>query len=210
MKEQRKKVTDQKLLTANEMTNVKDISKGIIYTKDGYLIKYLRLYAINIDLLSNAEKVSKCNTLTGAFKGEKNNFSILSIPRTVDMEEYINFLQTKYDEEMENANRKMLLSVMINDSTKNILSGSNFEHQYYFQIWEKEKYDGNIGQVEALLEKRMHDFESRYATIQNHTKILDDTELLRLCNLFGNSNTALFETYENNNQYTPIPWIKGR
>lgn len=199
----------QKKLTANELTNVADISNDVIYTKDGYLIKIMRLYSINISLLSVAERKSKSDTLTGEFKGESNDFTILSIPRTVDMDDYLDYLSNKNEEEMSNPMRKMILKEMVNEATRKIMSGANFEHQHFLMIWEKEKIDGNYGYVEAELEKRMRDFENRYATIQNQTKVLNDTELLRLCNLFGNSNTALFETYESNNQYTPIPWIKG-
>lgn len=200
---------EERILTANEETNVKDINKGIIYTKDGCLIRLLRLYSINIDLLSEMEKESRCNILTGEFKGEKEPFSILCLPRTVDMEVYINSLTNMYDEEIFNPKRKMLLSEMIGEATRKVMSGSNYEHQFFLLVWAQEEKDGKAGQAEAQLEDRIRMFENRYQSVQIATGPLDDTELLRVCNLFANSNTALFESYEDGTQHIPMPWIRG-
>lgn len=200
---------EERLLTANEETNVKDICKGIIYTKDGYMIRILRLFSINIDLLSDMEKESRCNILTGEFKGEKQPFSILCLPRTVDMEVYINSLTNMYDEEIFNPKRKMLLNEMIGEATRKVMSGSNYEHQFFLMIWVKEEKDGKAGQQETLLEDRIRTFENRYQSVQIAANPLDDTELLRVCNLFANSNTALFESYEEGTQHISIPWMKG-
>lgn len=201
MKKNQKKL-ETKRITANEETNVRDIIKSTIYTKDGYLIRFLRLYTINVELLSDSERESMCGILTGAFKGEKEGFSILSIPRTVDMEEYINYLNSRHEEEIESPGRKKVLAEMMREATKKVLSGSNYEHQYFLEIWEPEG-----AMAEKKLEDRVFVMEQRYQSIQIPTSRLNDTELLKLCNLYTNSNTALIENYDDS--YTPIiPWIK--
>lgn len=161
---------------------------------------------VNIDLLSETEKINTCETLTANFKGEKQPFSILCIPRTVDMEVYLTSLSNRFDEEILNPKKKMLLNEMISEASRKIMSGSNFEHQFYIQVWENA--DAGSEKNEQEVKERLKIFGRRYESVQQKTKTLDDTELLKLCNLFGNSNNAVFETYEPNNNYIPIPRIK--
>lgn len=40
---------NERKMTANEFTNVKDIKKIYLYTKDGYVFCYLRIYSFNLD-----------------------------------------------------------------------------------------------------------------------------------------------------------------
>lgn len=198
----KKAVIDVKKQTANDIVDVKDIKNGILYTKSGFMIGYLRLYPINIDLLSDTEIHSLCNTLTGEFKSEKECFSILSIPRTVDMEEYLNFLSTKFDEELDSMIKKKLLNVMIREASQKVMSGENFEHQYYVKVWMRDE-EGN----ERKLKERLSFFENYYQSIQNECKILTDVEIIKLCNLYSNSNSAVFESYDDAD-YVPMPFIK--
>lgn len=199
---------NKKLLTANEITDVKDIKNNLLYTKSGYTIGYLRLFSINIDLLSEDEIESICNILTSQFKAEKERFTIFSIPRTVDMEFYLNSLADIHDEEIDNPYRKMILQEMIVDASKMITNGKNFEHQFYLKVWAK--YNENVSGTEEIIEERLRYIGNYYGSVQNETKRLDDVEILRLCNLFANSNTAIMESYEENNTYIPIPMITRR
>jgi len=199
---------NKKLLTANEITDVKDINNNFLYTKSGYAIGYLRLFPINIDLLSEDEIESMCNILTSQFKGEKERFTILSIPRTVDMEIYLNTLADIYEQEIDNPYRKMILKEMIIDASKTVTNGKNFEHQFYIKVWAK--YNDNVSGTEEINEERLRYISNYYGSVQNETKRLDDTEILKLCNLFANSNTAVLENYEENNNYIPIPMITRR
>lgn len=198
-----KEKIDPKKETANEYTDVRDINKNVLYTKSGNMLGYLRLYPYNIDLLSKNEKASICNSLTAEMKPETDPFTVYSIPRTVDMDEYINFLITAYDNEMSNGKRKMLLNAMINDATDTVMNGQNFEHQFFIKAWEK----SDKKNARANMEERLNDFNKRFGSVQNETKRLDDIEILKLCNLFGNSNTAAFENYDENIYYTPVPTI---
>lgn len=196
-------INDNESKKTNDLTNVADVRKNILYTKDGYSFGFLRLYPINIDLLSNREIESKYNVLTASFKSENQPFTILSIPRTVDLEKYLDYLNEKYENEITNLKRRMILGYMINSATDKIMSDTNYEHQFYIKIWEKtdEKSDQKIAE-------RLQDFESRYNTIQNKTQRLNDIDIIKLCNLYANSNTASMESYDENTQYTPIPKIK--
>ena len=43
-------------MTANEFTGVKDIRGCFLYRTDGYIMSYLRVYFLNLDLLSEADR----------------------------------------------------------------------------------------------------------------------------------------------------------
>ena len=69
----RKKVeitADQK--SANEFTNVKDIRGRYLYTLDGYIICFIRLNPISIDLYSKSEKQTLMKLLT-AYHGRTDD-----------------------------------------------------------------------------------------------------------------------------------------
>lgn len=200
-------IKKERELTANEFTDVKDVKSNLLYTKSGYVIGYLRLFTINIDLLSKNELDAMTNTLAANFKSEKEQFSYLIIPRTVDMDIYITSLSNLYDEEISNVVRKKLLNEMITQASMKIMSGSNFEHQIYLRVWEK--YNANAIGSENRIFERLDNFQNRFMSISNNSIILDDKEILKLCNLFGNSNQAVFESIENTN-YIPIPMINRR
>lgn len=200
----KKEVVEKKVQTARNIVNVKDIKSDLLYTKDGNLMGYLRLYPINIDLMSDTEKKTLCNTLTAEFKAEKTGFSITCIPRTVDMEEYLNFLSMKQEEEIESLERRKLLAVMIREASNKIMSGENFEHQYYIKLWIPNN-EGN----DRKLKERLISFESYYQAIQNECRQVNDVEIIKLCNLYCNSSSAVFETYEDID-YTPLSFIRGK
>lgn len=198
----KKEVLDVKKQTANDITDVKDIRNNVLYTKSGYIIGFQRLYPINIELLTDSEIENLCNTLTAEFKAEKEEFSLLCIPRTVDMEEYLNFLSLKYEEEMESVVKKKLLNVMIRDASQKIMNGENFEHQYYIRVWIPFE-EGR----ERQIKERLNDIEGYYQSIQNDSKSLTDVDIIKLCNLYSNSNSAVFEDYDDAD-YAAIPFIK--
>lgn len=61
-------------MTANEFTNVKDVRDCFLYTKDGYIMTYLRIYPINISLMSLEEKKAKTQVLTASFENDRKDF----------------------------------------------------------------------------------------------------------------------------------------
>jgi hypothetical protein len=190
-------------VTANDFVDVRDISRNLLITKSGYKIGFLRLFPINIDLLSNREKESLTDTITGEFKSEKNPFIIYSIPRTIDMDAYLSFLGDCYDREITNAKRKMLLNIMINEANEKALSGKNCEHQFYIKVWEK----ADIKDCDKRIEERLYDLSNRFNSINNANRRIDDIEIIKLCNLFANSSTASFESFSEEDIYTHFPLL---
>ena len=75
----------------NEFLNIKDIPKrkNYLITLDGQIILFLKVYPINIDLLSEEELEAKMDSMTIDFANEQQPYKILVIPRTVDISEHI-------------------------------------------------------------------------------------------------------------------------
>lgn len=179
-------------LTANELTDVKDIRRNYLYTKSGYIFGYIRIFPLDIALLSDTEIRSYSKTLTGSFKSIEHPFTFLSIPRTVDINDYVNYLNMKYDAEMEFPIKKKILSTMIHEAQNKIL-GDNFEHQYFIRVWMKYDESDNC---ESKIYNMLREMASRYEAIHVNTNILDASDILRLCNLYANSTTAALELDE--------------
>lgn len=199
MKQQKAKV-DQKIQTANDFIDVKEIKRNLLYTKSGYVIGYLKLLPINISLLNNKELRALNINITSKIKAEKDRFSFFVVPRSVDMDKYLNFLEEKIESEMTSINKRTLLNAMVRAATQKVSSGQNFEHQFYLAIREKEG-------KEAKLNERIREFENYYTAVGNQVDRVGDSEILKLCNLFTNGIATLEE--ENNLYYTELPSIKS-
>ena len=55
-KEKKKKLTAEQT-TAQEFTNVLNIQNNYLYTRDGYVIGYIKIIPVSVGLLSKREKV---------------------------------------------------------------------------------------------------------------------------------------------------------
>lgn len=198
--------TQEQKQTANEFTNVKDIKNSILYTKDNYILKYLRIFSYNIDLLSVVEKKSKTNILSKSFEGDRKDWVYVTYPREIDLDIYKNDLKDKYNQELNSLGRKRILKEMILEARELSSSGENYEHQHFIKIW---KYLGEHKEdSENALIIRMEEFKARYESIGIHTEILNDQEIIKMCNLFGNALQAPYINVGKNTIYDPITVIK--
>lgn len=208
MKQKNKEVTNPKEITANELTNVKDIKGHFLYTKDGYVIIYLRVYPYNLDLVSKVERGAKTEALAASFSSDKKNFDYLSIPRELDLDEYKNFLSKAYQEEQESKHslgRRGILRIMMKEAHMLSTSGENFEHQHFLKLW---AYLGsNPQESKHNLLERAEEFRQRYDMAGIKCTILEETDIIKMCNLFGNSIQAAHETYENAD-YIPLALLR--
>lgn len=198
-------MAEQKKMTANEFVNVRDITHGLIETKDGYLIGLLRVYPYNLDLVSDAERQAKTNTLAASFQNEKHDFAYLSYPREIDLDRYNHLLKQMYDSEIASLGRKKILENMIREAAALVLSGENYEHQHYFKIWKRIDVDKTRCSMEV--KTKLQDIKGRFSAVGIKTELLSDRELIRVCNLFANSQMATFE-YSDQDMYQMIPVVK--
>lgn len=194
-----------KKITANEFANVKDIKDIFLYTKDQFVIVYLRIHFYNIDLLSDSEKRSKSKVLVASFEGDRKDFAYITYPREIDLDAYKNNLKSKYSEEIINIGRKHLLQELIIEATEIASNGENYEHQHFIKLW---KFVGS-DKKESLneLKTRAEEFKVRYEMIGIPVDIIKEKEILKMCNLFGNSHQAPYINVGDNTIYDQMTKI---
>lgn len=177
--------------TANEFTNVKDVRGIFLYTKDNYIMAFLRVYALNINLLSQDEKRAKCQALTASFESDRKDFAYSAFPREIDLDVYKEDLKNLYNSELTDIGRRHLLAEMLIEANELATSGKNYEHQHYIKLWEP--VSGDKSNAETVLKNRAEEFKERYANAGIRTEILKDADILKLCNLYGNPTQASYE-----------------
>lgn len=196
---------DKNKISVNEYVNVKDIKKNFIYTKDNYIIGFLRIPFINIALLNKTVLDSRTNNMKAAWKGDKKRFNYISLPREIDLDQYKEFLNKKYKNELEHLGRRKIISLMSLEGTKLSTSGENFEHLQYAKLWEP--IGSNLKNAEDILTDRLIDYKQRYDLAGTSAEILNEKELTILCNLFKNAAQAAFDVVDSNLMWSNITMI---
>lgn len=179
-----------KVQTANEFVNVKDIQNRLLYTKDHYVFAYIRVPPVSRELMSETEQEIQIRNLSVALSTEQKPFKLLAISRPVNISDLIDDMTDAYLV-ADTPQQKELLKNDIDTVNGFALSGDVMERQFYFIIWEG-YYDG----VYVDLLKRAEDFCAKVASVQKDVKILEDHEIVQLCNLFANPGYAHFEQGE--------------
>lgn len=178
-------------ITANQYTNVKDIREQFLYTKNGYLMCYVKVHKFNIDLLKREERRGKSNQLASSFEGDKKGFVYVSYPREIDLDNYKNNIKEHYQNE-ENIGIRNILQILLENANQLSTSGENYEHQHFIKLW---SYIGRreLREVKQELLQRAVSFVKRYDAVGIRTEILNSAEIIKMCNLYGNAAQAPFD-----------------
>lgn len=176
----KKEKIDKKKQTAQDFVNVKDIKDKFLYTRDGKIISYIQINPIDINLLSKREKQSLARTLIAELTSERKTFKFIAVSRPVDisplLNEYQNIISTSKDIKQKELLRHEMYSV-----SNFALSGEVVERQFHIMIWED--YEEGI---ERDLLKRAIDFTSKLESSKIKCNILNQSKIVRLCNLVNN------------------------
>lgn len=167
-------------VTANEFVNVKDIRGNFLYTRDGLIMAYLRVMPISIDLFSKSEKKQIVRQLTANMSSVGYSFQLLAVSRPVD----ISPLLSELSDTLTNCGdlkQKELLRQEILEMSTFALSGDVVERQFYLLIWDKSEE----GVERGLLQKLKY-LEGYFLDVGIQTEILEQQEIVRLCNLINN------------------------
>lgn len=194
-------------ITANEFVNVKDIHDIFLYTKDNYILCYLRIFPYNLDLLSTEERRTLTNRLAAEFDGDRKNFDYCTLPRELDLDKYKNFLKQKRLEEIESLGKKHIIDGLIMKATELSNDHENYEHQHFYKFWmQVNEYVSKVS-AEADLKERVTRFWNMYTEVQIPCEILTEKEIIKLCNLYSNSRSANYDIIGNTIQ-PEIPMMK--
>lgn len=182
--------------TAQDFVNVKDIKDIFLYTRDNYLISYIKVQPISFELLTKSEQRLLAKKLTEEFSLESEPFQFLAVSRPVDItplvEEYTELLSSS-----SNPMQKEILRNEIKVISDFSLSGEVVQREFYYILWEK---DGEY--AESDLKKRVKDLAERIDAAGIKSDILKEHEIIKLCNLVNN---PAFVAIEDTNTEVTIP-----
>jgi len=202
--EMQKMKKEQLQETANEFTNVKNIKGKYLYTRDGYVYGYILIHHYNLDLLGEADKDEKTTLLARSFP--KKDFVYQCFPREIDLDSYKNYLKQCYQSELDSIGRRNLLSEMIMEAVELSTSGENFEHQHFIKIWQEA--GKSVENAESEISERLNSIKECYEEAGIRTEILEYEQIIKLCNLFGNSDQISYIHVDNTAAYVPIAQIR--
>lgn len=185
--------------TANEFINVKDIRDHYLYTRDGYVIVYVRIHPISTDLLSKTEKRTLTTALTAELSDLRCPHQYLAVSRPVDISPIV----TPMMDLMADADemQKELLRCETVEMSTYALSGEMVERQFYLYLWVKYE-DG----CERDLYKQAADVASKFTGCGIPTDLLEQKEIVRLCNLINNPS---YTHLEDTDFDAAIPFVQG-
>lgn len=199
-KTKKKEEISPKVQTANDFVNVMDIKNRVLYSKDMYVFGFIRVPPISRELMSQAEQEIVIRNLAVEMSAEQKPFKFFSISRPVNISDLIDDLTDAYMV-AETPQQKELLKNDIDTINNFALSGDVVERQFYFIIWEK-YYDG----VQDYMIKRAEELCSRLAVVQKDVHLLNDNEIVQLCNLFVN---PAYSHFEDGNVLPSVPMLGG-
>lgn len=195
-----KEQADVAAQTAQQFVNVKDIQGHFLYTQDGWLLCYVRLFPLSLDLLSPAEKRLLINKLTAELSSIRFPFKFLAVSRPVDISPLISELGTL----LTNADpkQKELLRQEMLEMNTFALSGEVVERQFYLMLWQRQESGGERDLLDKAKRLVQH-FEDG----QVQAQLLKQQDIVRLCNLVNNPAYTHLETAE---QEAGVPFLTLR
>jgi hypothetical protein len=158
---------------------IADIEDGYAVAKNGDCIGYLRVYPIDITLMSENEKARIIAAVKEAINGEKEPFEIFSIPRPVDLEAYLGELNSKVAQ-AGNPKRRLVLRDSIEYAVKTVASGSCVERQHYIICRQRKGT-----KAEEELYNRLSEFRNRLRIAGIRAEICGDNDIITVCSLFA-------------------------
>lgn len=163
-------------ITANEFVNVKDIRGNFLYTRDNLALAYLKIS----ELFSKNEKRLIAKQLTVSLSSAQYPFQLLAVSRPVDISPLLSELSATLTSSSD-VKQKELLKQEIVEMGAFALSGEVVERQFYIKIWDRVS-DG----VERDLLQKLKLLGGYFSDSGIQTEILQQQDIVRLCNLVNN------------------------
>jgi len=186
-----------RIMTANELINVKDIENGILYTRDNHIYAFIRIKPISLELLSPAEQKIKKDKLTAELAGINELQKILVIPRPVDISPMLDWLQHRYRETGSQHIREIIKSE-IQDANDVALSGETLEQNHFLILSRPAKRD-----AEKDLLKAASNMVGIYNICGIEAHLCKNDEIIKMLHLFFNPTYSYLED-EDINEYIPF------
>lgn len=188
---------ENNIQTSNLLVDVKDIKNDCLYTKSGYLIKFLKFEPFNINLMSDKELETTVEAIAAGFRGNNLHFELMAYSREINMDTYKADIAEKILEEISDAERKVVLEIMKEEAIELSSSGDNFEQEFVLKIWKKAGKDP--ARTIFDLQQQIKEIKDCFSEGKMKTDLMTDVEITKLCNLFSNNSQAQYEEIHNMN-----------
>lgn len=167
------------LQSAQQFLNIEGISGDLIYTKDRNLIGFLSVCGADCKLLDPAERESAMHRLSSVLSQEVKPFQILSIPRTVDMQNIIKSLQ-RLEEQTEQETTKILLHGETGALQRLMDEGAK-EPFLLLKVWERA-----VSGADQMLNRRLDTLANCLPDCKIRVRRLENSDVKWLCKLYAN------------------------
>ena len=178
---------ENEIETCNSDIGILDIRNNYIYNIDGNTLAILKIETINTSLLTNKEKINLINELSSNLADENEEMKFYIMPSAIDITKFQDNI-LKVSENVNDPIRKRLLREELQDMQIRSLNGEICKKQCFLIIYKKT--DDNC---EKELLKRSIALEQKFSNCGIKLELLDETELIRVCNSFLNMNYATRE-----------------
>lgn len=192
--------------TIRDWFPIEDINNSIMYRKDGYLVSALRIEPVNTSLMSKSEEISRIELLGEVLSGIDIDYQFLFLPKPIDMDKFINYLEDLKKQETDDLFR-LILNDEIQNATEKQISGEIMERLYYMLI--AQPAGKNIRQSELEIISRIKDIVNLLYAARLEASICKDDELRNIQFLFFNQKHAAIERAPERDYLYPPIYEKG-
>ena len=182
-------------ITANRFLNIKDIQGNFLYTIDGKVLAYLKIYPKNCKLMSEEEQKSHAQILTRNFASELKPFKLYFTNRPVNLQRNQDYQAELMDKE-KNALKFSLQGKRSRSFGNLSVRGKALESEIYLIVW-----GDNTEYIEQDLIKRLNDLKMKFTNSGYKTEILEERLIIQLVNSYTNPDVAYIE----NQNYLETP-----
>lgn len=177
-------------ITANKFLNIKDIQGNFLYTIDGKVLAYLKIYPKNCKLMSKEEQKNHAQILTRNFASELKPFKLYFTNRPVNLQRNQDYQAELMDKE-KNATKFTLQGKRSRSFGNLSVRGKALESEIYLIVWGE-----NTEYIEQELMKRLNDLKMKFTNSGYRTEILEERLIIQLVNSYTNPDVAYIENQD--------------
>ena len=177
-------------ITANKFLNIKDIQGNFLYTIDGKVLAYLKIYSKNCKLMSKEEQKNHAQILTRNFASELKPFKLYFTNRPVNLQRNQDYQAELMDKE-KNATKFTLQGKRSRSFGNLSVRGKALESEIYLIVWGE-----NTEYIEQELMKRLNDLKMKFTNSGYRTEILEERLIIQLVNSYTNPDVAYIENQD--------------
>lgn len=177
-------------ITANKFLNIKDIQGNFLYTIDGKVLAYLKIYPKNCKLMSKEEQKNHAQILTRNFASELKPFKLYFTNRPVNLQRNQDYQAELMDKE-KNALKFSLQGKRSRSFGNLSVRGKALESEIYLIVWGE-----NTEYIEQDLIKRLNDLKMKFTNSGYRTEILEERLIIQLVNSYTNPDVAYIENQD--------------